>query len=193
MGQHVHEAPDDQTLLTRIARGDQDALDLLYARHRPRLWRYAWQQMDRNSSWAEEVVQDTFLAIWTAARGYRGDASVATWIFRIAHHQTQKAWRAQGRQVHEVAIDEESALLAPIESHEAAVVARLALDEALTQLSTKHRAVLELLFFHGFSLDEVALILDIPVGTVKSRLSYARRALHLEMSHVAAQEDAHDA
>jgi RNA polymerase sigma-70 factor, ECF subfamily len=193
MGQHVSEELDEHTLMTRIARGDQDALDLLYVRHRPRLWRYVWQQLDHHAEWAEEVVQDTFFAVWTSAQGYRGECSVATWIFRIAHHQTQKAWRTQGRQVQKVAIDDDLSLLVPIESHEAGVVARLSLAEALAHLSSKHRAVLELLFVHGFTLEEVALILDIPSGTVKSRLSYARRALHLELSRIGAQEDAHDA
>ncbi len=189
----MHEALDDSTLVTRIARGDQEALDLLYMRHRPRLWRYVWQQLDRDASWAEEILQDTFLAVWTSAHNYRGDASVTTWLFRIAHHQTQKAWRAQGRQVPGVTLDDEDSLLTSVASHEEAVVVRLTMDAALAHISAKHRAVLELLFFHGFALDEVALILDVPLGTVKSRLSYARRALHREMSSAATREDAHEA
>ena len=67
-------------------------------------------------------------------------------------------------------------------SHESAVIARLSLAEALDHLSTKHREALDLVFYHGFSLEETAQILDTPLGTIKSRLSYARRALQEHLS-----------
>ncbi|MGZ3636915.1 MAG: RNA polymerase sigma factor, partial [Ktedonobacterales bacterium] len=78
-------------------------------------------------------------------------------------------------------------------SPEDAVLGQLALDEALNHLSTKHRAVLQLIFQQGFTAEETAQILDIPIGTVKSRVSYARRALQSALACPSSEDARHDA
>ena len=72
-------------------------------------------------------------------------------------------------------------------SPEDTVLDRLTLDEALKRLSTKHRAVLHLVFEQGFTAEEVAQILEVPVGTVKSRVSYARRALQSALGRASSE------
>ncbi len=178
---------DDQALLVQIIQGDQEALKHLYARYREPVYRYLWYQLERNTGWTEEIVQDVFLNIWRSAAQYRGEARLATWIFRIAHHLAAKARRdrsrrAEGHLIELEAGDDEGAGISEehvffVNSHEEGVLNRLTLTDALQQLSPRHRTVLELVFLQGFSPAEVAQVLDVPVGTVKSRISYARRAL----------------
>jgi RNA polymerase sigma-70 factor (ECF subfamily) len=183
---------DERALLTRIAQGDQEALKCLYAAYRSRLWSYLWRQLDRDTNWTEELVQDVLLAVWRSAGSYRGEAQVATWLFRIAHNLAANARRARARRIQpeplEDADDGQEQSDAGL-SHlpEDRILDRLALTEALDQLSPRHREVLHLAFYQGFAPSEIAGILSVPVGTVKSRLSYARRALQAQLAQTSPQ------
>lgn len=175
-------AADDALLLARIATGDEDALRELHRLYRSPLRRYLWHRLGGDPRMVEETLQDVFLAVWRGAPGYRGDAKAATWIFQIARYLAIRVRRNESRHAGAVPLD-------PPDTEDASqpdwlsiscedeVLDRLALAESLERLSAKHREVLELVFHYGFSLDEVARILDVPTGTVKSRVSYARRAL----------------
>jgi RNA polymerase sigma-70 factor (ECF subfamily) len=170
----------DQNLLLAIAQKQQDALHTLYSRYYQRIYHYLWIALEKDSGWAEDIVQETFLCVWYAAPNYRGDASVATWLFCIAHHQAYQARRKHyglSFLLDKTHHDQELALVAARSSLEDEVVRRVDMREAIQRLSPKYRMVLELLFIQGFSLAETARILQIPVGTVKSRLNYARRTL----------------
>ncbi len=179
------DADDEQALVARVATGDQDALRILYTRYRPRLWRYLWRRLDGDTEAIEDALQETWLAIWRGARGYRPRGQVAAWIFQIAHrhlaHLRRDAARRPEGWLHPRALDAEDdeplSAFSQTSSHEERVLDQLALIEALRALSSAHREVLELVFHHGFALAEVAQILDVPLGTVKSSVSYARRAL----------------
>ena len=182
---------EEQALLARIARGEEDALGRLYASYRPRLRRYLWQQLEGDGPAVEDVLQETFLAVWRTAGSFRGEAQVATWVFRIARYQMLRARRAASRPAagallrfgHDDGADEQDDVVEGVAaSPEEAVVERLALAGALRRLSPKHREALELVFQQGFSLDETAQILSVPVGTVKSRISNGRRALQQELA-----------
>ncbi|HEX6122873.1 MAG TPA: sigma-70 family RNA polymerase sigma factor [Ktedonobacterales bacterium] len=187
---------DDRALLARIAEGDEQALKCLYASYRPRLWSYLWRLLDQNPERTEEVLQDVLLAVWRHAHSYRGEAQVATWLFRIAHNCAINARRADLRHAsHRAPLDDDDdgetlAELAMDESYEERVLDQMLLMEALGQLSPKHREVLELAFAQGFTAEEIAHILGVPVGTVKSRLTYARRALRVRWRLVRAAEGA---
>jgi RNA polymerase sigma-70 factor, ECF subfamily len=125
------------------------------------------------------VLQEIFLNIWRSAGSFRSQSSVATWIFQIAHHQALRSLRRQdaGEKRDHPITDEHSNLEQKTASLEDAVIDRITLANALRQLSDKHREVLELVFHYGFAPDEVATILAVAPGTVKSRISYARHAL----------------
>ena len=186
----VGNAEDERALIARIAQGDQAALDQLYTAYRVRLRLYIIRRLGNHREPAEEVLQDVFLAVWTHAGSYRGEASPAAWIFRIAHHHVAKAQRrfmrrAEGHSVPLVSLHEDEAANAEVGSvvsPEDAILDRLVLQDAFARLSPKHREALELTFYHTFTLEEIAHILEIPTGTVKSRLSYARRALLQELT-----------
>ena len=178
----MSESPTDHVLLAGVARGDQDSLHQLYQRFRGRLWRFVWHQLGGNVELAEETLQDIFIAIWNSADRFRGEAQVATWIFCIAHNRVVDTLRHHARQHGEMSVPLSDAgqiagLPMANDSWEDNVIDRLILSDNLRRLSPKHREVLDLVFAQGFSIEEVASILAIPAGTVKSRVSYARQAL----------------
>jgi RNA polymerase sigma-70 factor (ECF subfamily) len=186
--------PGPTNILCRIADGDEEALALLYAEYHPRLQRYLWHQLDGDACAVEEALQDTFLAVWRTAGGYRGEAKVATWLFQIAHniayHTRQTAgWRGW---VEIERVPSEGAGAPMTTSLEDAVLDRQTLGEALSRLSPKHREVLHLVFQQGFTAEEVAEILGTPVGTVKSRVSYARQALQRALARRSSEDAYHD-
>lgn len=170
---------EDATCITRIAQGDPQALSELYTRFRPGLYRYLWHQLHGDASLVEEVMQDTFLAIWRAAATFRGEARVATWVFRIArfnagHTKRRPLGALPPLSLSDCTEDEEYMATAGHEEH---TLTRLALHDALMRLTDKQRAVVLLVFVHGFTSEEAAHILAIPLGTVKSRLHTARALL----------------
>ena len=179
--------PDDNDLLARVALGDKAAMERLAADYHPRLWRYLARQLGGDASLIEDVLQEVYLAIWRSADSFRGSARVSTWIFQIAHHRMVDARRARTQRHARIQVlshggDDEggevnSATPEMVPSHEDAVLDRLALAEALRALSPRQREALDLVCQYGFTVDETASILGVPPGTVKSRLSYARRAL----------------
>lgn len=175
-------AHDDRLLLARIAIGDEDALHELYQGYAPRLTRYLWHQLNGDPHAVEEALQEVFIAVWRSAAGFRGEAQVATWVYQIAHNVASSTRRRQLRQAALIQEpipepDEATGGNETLPACDDTVLDRLVLADALRQLTEKHREVLRLVAAEGFSLNEVARMLDIPAGTVKSRLSYARRAL----------------
>jgi RNA polymerase sigma-70 factor, ECF subfamily len=193
--QQPTDTTDEHDIMRRMRDGDEAALQELCQRYRQRLWGYLWQQLDGDTGLAEEVLQDTLLAVWNGAARFRGDAPVAIWVFRIAHHTAATARRNRGRRVegHLVPLssaESDSTLeqRLALNSPEAEILERMAMRSAIEQLSPKHREVIDLVCYHGFAIDEVAHILDIPSGTVRSRLSYARQALARTLSMVTTGE-----
>ena len=172
-------AAEDQRLIARIATGDERALDALYALYRPRLRRYLWLRLNGDETVVEEALQDTFLAVWESAGRFRGEAQVATWVFQIAHNIAIHARRRGARRPASAPLlaAEQPAGGTQRDPYAEGVVSRLAMRDALSTLSEKHRVVLDLFFRQGFAAGEIAAILGVPAGTVRSRVSYARRAL----------------
>jgi RNA polymerase sigma factor (sigma-70 family) len=171
---------DDAVCLTRIAQGDHQALGKLYAHYRPSLYRYLWHYLHGDDCLVEEVLQDTFVAVWRAAATFRGEARVATWVFRIARysasHARQRLPTGMAQPVSLSAVDEDNDFLVPV-GHEERTLTRLVLHDALARLSDKQRVTVLLVFVHGFTGEEAAEILDVPLGTVKSRIHAARALL----------------
>ena len=184
-------------LLARVAAGDHEAMRELYLECRPRLWRYLAHQDGVDAAMLEDLLQEIFVAIWRSAPSYRPQGSALAWIYAIARHHASHARRDSVRRAeytrHTHRAGAEGASFETGHGHatpfENGVLTRLALDDALARLSSQHREVLRLAFQHGFSAPEVAQILDVPLGTVKSRISYARRALIQEYAHATAHEE----
>src|SRR6516225_10504976 len=171
-------ACDDVQLLRRIGQGDEDAMAAFYREHgRVVLGQILLVAGERVL--AEEILQDTMLAVWRGASSFKGESSARSWVIAIARRQTRDRLRSRRLRVVDDAFlaDQPS----PGPGPEVTALDRAELAEvmaAIRELAPAHREVLGLAFGSGLSLPEVADVLEIPVGTVKSRLAAARTALN---------------
>ena len=169
---------DDGQLLRRIGQGDEDAMAAFYREH-GRVVLAQVLLVTGERVLAEEILQDTMLAVWRGASSFRGESSVRSWVIAIARRQTRDRLRSRRLRVVDDAFlaDQPSSGPGP----EVTALDRANLAEvmgAIRELAPAHREVLGLAFGSGLSLPEVAGVLEIPVGTVKSRLAAARTALN---------------
>ena len=171
-------ACDDAELLRRISTGDEDAMAAFYREHGKVVLAQVLLVTGERVL-AEEIVQDTMLAVWRGAASFRGESSVRSWVIAIARRQTRDRLRGRALRVVDDAFlaDQPSSNPGP----EVMALDRAKLAEvkgAIQGLASAHRELLGLVFGSGLSLREAADVLEIPVGTVKSRLSAARTALN---------------
>lgn len=171
------QATTDEDLIARIATGDRLAMQVLYARHHVRVFRFVLRFV-RNEATAEDLISDVFLDVWRQANRFEGRSAVSTWLMSIARFKALSTLRKRP----EEELDEERA--AAIEDHsddpEVLVQKRdkgNALRQCLTALSPEHREVIDLVYYHEKSVEEVAAIVGIPEATVKTRMFYARKRL----------------
>jgi RNA polymerase sigma-70 factor (ECF subfamily) len=165
-------------LVGRIAQGDEDAMAAFYRDH-GRVVLAQVLLVTGERALAEEIVQDTMLAVWRGAHTFRGESSVRSWVIAIARRQTRDRLRARRLRVVDDSFLAEQPGLGPGPEVMALDRAELAeVRNAIRELAPAHREVLGLAFGSGLSLPEVASVLEIPVGTVKSRLTSARTALN---------------
>lgn len=175
----VSESPaeHDQQLITRIAAGEREALTDLYLCYRQPLFAFLLR-LTPDYGLAEELLQDTLVAVWRSAHSFQGRSSVQTWLLGIARRQAHNTLRQRGLPL----ADESELLTLPTRDPEpeALTLAKATRDElaaAINRLAPVHREILALTFGHELSYPELARTLGIPVGTVKSRLSNAKRTL----------------
>ena len=165
-------AEDDEALVTAVAAGDREALAELYRRHAPwLLLRLSRRCADPGT--VEEVVQDTFVAVWRGAGRYQGAGEVPAWIWGIGIRRLISRLRqlppttAAGRD--DTMVSAEDEVLVGVEHGD--------LGTALGRLSPELRAVVQATVLDGLTTKEAAMLLDIPQGTVKTRAARARRQL----------------
>ena len=176
---------NDQELLSKVSAKDEDAFKELYSRYNLPVFNYLLRLVHQTTS-AEDLLQETFLAIWQGAEKFRGKSSVKTWIFRIAHHKAISWLRRHGKTQQIPKNIDELPLFSQEISPEEAIIQRgqiAQIQTAIEQLSNNHRSTVELTFVHGFSYKEIAEIMGCPAGTVKSRMSYALKYLNAELAH----------
>lgn len=167
---------DERELIDRVARGELQAFERLYRMYQPRLTRFLTTLL-RRPQLIEEVLDDTMMVVWQSAANFRGSSKPSTWIFAIAY---RKAHKAKARWPDPVEEPEQDARVSeePLPDEELdRDRLRSALLRAMEQLSTDHRAVVDLTYFHGLGYREIAEIVDCPVDTVKTRMFHARRRL----------------
>ena len=169
---------DEVALMERVADEQMDAFEVLYRLYHPKLTRFL-TGMTHRPALVEEILDDTMLVVWRRAHTFDPEAKVSTWIFGIAYRQALKALRQSGDSVAAAELDD-----APMPSPEPAPDLELQqrdlramLDGAMRALSAEQRAVIELTYYLGYACREIALIMDCPVDTVKTRMFYARRRL----------------
>ncbi|HZY45830.1 MAG TPA: RNA polymerase sigma factor [Anaerolineae bacterium] len=166
----------DHHLLRQVAAGDEQAFDELYRAYNVIVYNYILRLMHEPNV-AEDLLQEVFLAAWQGAARFRQESKVKTWLLRIAHYQTV-SWLRRIKAVS--SLDDMLDLRDESEPIEEQIVQAWQAEQirvALDQLSAKHRAVIELAFVHDLPYIEIADVLACPIGTVKSRISYALRSL----------------
>ncbi len=172
--QHTMTQPaEDLDLIRRMQTDDDDAVRDLYAQYGQRLYAYALR-LTNDPATAEDVTQNTLVTAWRTARTFRGEGRLIAWLLGIVHHTAMKALRGDTRHLDDVAEEIVSGDQPSPEEQAQVKDERRWVRQGIQSLSPEHRAVLDLIFYQGLSLNEAAQVLNIPVGTVKSRLSYAR-------------------
>lgn len=164
----------DEALLWSVGQADRAAFRELYDRHADRVYRFALSLV-RNGHLAEEVLQETMLAVWKQAEKFRGSSKATTWILGIARNQAHGLLRREKkgeRLPEDPAHEPDPAEVAEID---------VRVKQALETLSPEHQEALHLVFYEEMSLADAAAVLGVPEGTVKSRLYYARKALAKEL------------
>jgi RNA polymerase sigma-70 factor (ECF subfamily) len=171
------QTTSDETLIARIAGGDRLAMQVLFARHHVRVYRFVLRLV-HNQATAEDLISEVFLDIWRQAGRFEGRSAVTTWMLGIARFKALSALRRRqedeldeemAERIEDRADDPETALA---KKDQGAV-----LRQCLTGLSAEHREVIDLVYYHEKSVEEVAEIVGIPAATVKTRMFYARKKL----------------
>jgi RNA polymerase sigma-70 factor (ECF subfamily) len=171
------QTTSDEVLISRIAAGDRLAMQVLYARHHVRVYRFVLRLV-RNEATAEDLISEVFLDIWRQAGKFEGRSAASTWMLSIARFKALSNLRRRP----EDELDDETA--ERIEDHADDPETTLAkkekgslLRQCLTKLSADHQEIIDLVYYHEKSVEEVAEIVGIPEATVKTRMFYARKKL----------------
>ena len=167
----------DEILIGRIAGGDRLAMQALYARHHVKVFRFVLRLV-RNEASAQDLISEVFLDVWRQAARFEGRSAVSTWILAIARFKALSSVRRRK----EAQLDEEEAERIEDEADTPEVALQKkdtgeVLRQCLAKLSPDHREIIDLVYYHEKSVEEVAEIVDIPENTVKTRMFYARKKL----------------
>jgi RNA polymerase sigma-70 factor, ECF subfamily len=179
--QRNREAMDDE-LIARVAGGDDAALRELFTRHAP--WLAARLRVVLPAADVEDVLQETFLAVWRGAGGYRPEGTAGGWLWGIARRQAALSLRRCGRAASLVRALAQADGPAPEDTAEAALSRAdlAAAVEALGPPGGPEREVWRLLYVEDRPVVEVAELMGVPAGTVKSRAHRARRLLRAALN-----------
>ncbi len=177
----------DQQLVERAQRGDKHAFELLVAKYQRRLGRLI-SRFVRNAAEAEDVTQDAFIKAYRALPAFRGDSAFYTWLYRIGINTAKNHLVAQGRRTptstpfdaEEAEEFEDAALLHEVATPENELMSKQVVEvvnASLQELPDDLRTALTLREIEGLSYEEIATVMDCPIGTVRSRIFRAREAI----------------
>ena len=171
------QTASDDALIERIARGDRLAMQVLFARHHVRVYRFVLRLVN-DPSMAEDTISEVFLDVWRQAGRFEGRSSVSTWLLAIARFKALSAIRKRTDEE----LDEEAAAAIPDSADTPEVSLQKkdkseVLRECLKALSPEHREIIDLVYYHEKSVEEAAQITGIPENTVKTRMFYARKKM----------------
>jgi len=187
---------DDMLLVQRVHAGDMAAFEALFHKYKAVIYRTALA-ITRDPGLAEEVLQDCFYKTYVNIQRIHGDTPLSPWLHRVAVNLSCNALKRRRFWLEPLETLAERLFSDPHHSPEH-VVERSELQgvirDLINNLPLKHRVVVVLHYLQDFSLPEIAYILNCPVGTVKSRLHYARKVLKIELEarYLAEQSGTHE-
>jgi RNA polymerase sigma-70 factor (ECF subfamily) len=167
----------DEHLIREIANGDKRAMRVLYARHNVRVFRFI-ARLVGDAATAEDLVSEVFLDVWRKAGQFEGRSQASTWLLAIARYKALSQLRT--RPVEQLDEGAAEAMEDPADTPDISIEKKdrgELLRRCLTQLSAGHREVIDLVYYHEKSMEEVAQILQIPEATVRTRMFYARKRM----------------
>lgn len=167
----------DDALIGLIATGDRNAMRLFFVRHNLRVFRFLLRIIN-NEARAEELLNEVFLDVWRSAERFEARSQVTTWLLGIARFKALSALR---RRCYD-ALDDDAVEAIEDPADDPEVVMQNAdrsaiLQACLKRLSTAHRQVVDLIYYHGQSVEQVAEIIGVPKNTVKTRAFNARKRI----------------
>jgi RNA polymerase sigma-70 factor, ECF subfamily len=171
------QATSDDALLESISEGCRTAMHTLYSRHHVRVYRFILR-MVRDTSTSEDLTSQVFLDVWRTASQFQGRSQVSTWLLSIARFKALTALRQRKHEdidqeeMLEIADDAETPEACLDRSNTSAI-----LRACVSKLSPAHREIVNLVYYHEKSVEEVGKIIGIPQSTVKTRMFYARKQL----------------
>jgi len=170
-------ARSDEDLIEAIAGGNRPAMRLLYARHHVRVYRFI-VRLVTDAGLSEDLMSEVFIDVWSQAGSFQGRSRVSTWILSIARFKALTARRRR----RDVQLDDISTdmIADPAYTPEQTVLnndRNAQLRACIGQMSREHREIIDLVYYHEKSVEEVAEIIQRPRNTVKTRMFYARRRL----------------
>lgn len=177
----------DQQLVERVQRGDKQAFGLLVSKYQRKLQRLL-SRLIRDPAEVEDVAQETFIKAYRALNSFRGDSAFYTWLYRIGINTAKNYLVSQGRRAptttgfdaEEAETLEDGDQLRDINTPERLLMTRQigeAVEEAMAALPEELRTAIMLRELEGLSYEEIANIMDCPIGTVRSRIFRAREAI----------------
>jgi len=186
----VGERQVDQALVVRVQKGDRPAFDLLVRKYQHRIAKLVSRFVSDRSE-VEDVTQEAFIKAWRAIKGFRGDSAFYTWLYRIAINTAKNYLVSQGRRPPATDIEAEEAEgtsmgvtlreNATPESHLHADEIAMTVERAVARLPEDLRTAITLREIDGLSYEEIADVMDCPIGTVRSRIFRAREAIDAEL------------
>jgi RNA polymerase sigma-70 factor (ECF subfamily) len=173
--------PADEHLLARIAQGDPAAFQTFYERHSARVVAYACK-LARDRHLAEDVAQEVFTSVWTKAASFRPERSTGDgapgWLYTLTRNKFIDHWRRGPRAAVTEEIDDQRLPARQGEEKDL----HLTMKQALAQVSPDQRKAIEMAYFGGLTYEETADELELPVGTLKSRIRLGLRTMRTLLS-----------
>jgi len=183
---HQGDEDNDKTLVERVQSGDKRAFELLVLKYQHRIYSLV-SRMVRDADDVQDVVQEAFIKAYRALPNFRGESAFYTWLYRIAVNTAKNHLVARSRRPQGIDVDVEEAEfmdnadglrdIAGPESTLATEQLKRVIDDAISGLPEDLRTALTLREFEGLSYEEIATVMDCPVGTVRSRIFRAREAI----------------
>lgn len=169
--------PQEQQIIQGLAAGREEAIGLLYDHYGRALYAVALKIVKGDGELAQDILQEALINVWRNGKKYDpSKGSLFTWVLNITRNKAIDKWRSAGRK-QEIRGEEVFVYLAEERGIETVLVDGIDVRDQVTKLPPEHRTLIEMAYFEGYTQDELSKKLELPLGTVKTRMRAAMREL----------------